>query len=125
MRVLSIGLVMGLAACLPAGDDDDGLVTFARGYPKAGPKTGQVLIQGSVKPQSGYTVVAVTAQIWPAEGGVVTAFPIPLNDDGTFGPFTASGLDSGAGYNVIVRVAEKRGDEQQERATGPVVIVVR
>src|SRR5438093_1249897 len=117
MRATSICLVVGLATALPAAGQDDGLVTWGKGYPKAGPKPGQVLVQGSAKPQTGYTLVSATAEIWPKCGGEVTKVKVTLNNDGTFGPTTISGLESGSSYNLIVMATESRDGQEQRRIT--------
>ena len=47
----------------------------------------------------------------------------PDINDGTFGPTTISGLESGSSYNLIVMATESRDGQEQRRITQPVVIV--
>jgi hypothetical protein len=116
-------MVSGLAASLPVAAPDDGLVIWAKDYPKAGPKAGQIVIQGSAKAQTGYALVSATADVWPRDGGELKTEKIALNKDGTFGATTISGLDPGRRYNVVVSVIEScAGQQDQVRKSDPAVV---
>jgi hypothetical protein len=125
MRVILIGVVLAAGASLLSAGDDDGNVSFAKGYPKAGPKPGQILVKGMAKPQTGFTLRSASAQVWPEGGGEAKTFKVQLNKDGTFGETIVPGLDSGSSYHVVVDVAESRDGHQQVRRTGVEVVTVR
>lgn len=123
MRTLSISLLVLFAAFLAAAcPDDDGLVTWSKGYPKKGPKPGQILVKVDVQPATNYKVVSGEVALWPKDGGEVKTTKIKLDKDGTLPVVTVSGLEKGMVYNIVVEVTEKFGAVQQVRATQPLVV---
>jgi hypothetical protein len=124
MRVLIAIMLVAATAALLVAADDDGKVSWAKGYPKAGAKAGQVLVKATAKPQNGYTLTSAKAVVWPAEGGEVTEFMVELKKDGTIGEAVLRGLASASKYNVTIDVVQSRNGQEQVRRTEPVIVMV-
>src|SRR5262249_7956328 len=101
--VLLTGLVISATWCFRHVDP---VAVWESGYPKGG-STGQILVKGRFRPETGYTLGATaTIYYYEADGGSMRTATVNLNPDGSF-PETAitEDLVSGTSYTVNVVVA--------------------
>jgi hypothetical protein len=102
MKGMRVHFLVAVFVCAFASRANaQGTVTWACGYPQAGPM-GTIVVKGTATPDCGWNLGGATVTYWPEGGGVAQTVTITVDTNGNWsGTFTVA---PGITYNVVVEV---------------------
>jgi len=103
MRALPAVVLALLVTASPARAE--GKVEWVKGYPKGGPKPGQILVKAKAVPDKGCEIVGATVDYF-VNGGVGREIKLKLNAAGGIDETVIDGLDPGVTYVIFLHVKQ-------------------
>lgn len=112
MRSRLWALVVGVALLRASAAHSAGQVAWVQGYPKPGPKPGQVLIKAKAVADAGHKLHSAVVE-YGRNGDVFETKRLKLKADGTVEETALANLVPGTPYVVLLKVRQKPDGEEE------------